>query len=522
MKFKTKYIWLAALCLTFASCSDDDNSNDNETVLPPLTAGEADFSNYVSLGNSLTAGYTDGALFAAGQQNSMSSMLAQQFSLAGGGSFSQPMMSDNTGGVLLGGNQILKNRLVFNGEGPVRLEEVIGPVSPQTDLLVNNPTGPFNNMGVPGAKSYHLLANGYGNIGNLSLGLANPYFVRMTGSTPDASVIELSMAQNPTFFTLWIGNNDVLGYATTGGDGTDPITDQATFDYAYTTLVSALTAGGAKGVVANIPDVTTIPHFTTVPYNPLDPSNPDYGPQIPTLNATFGALNQAFAFLGVPERSIVFSETDASPVVIHDESIPNISAQLIPVLMGAGLDPQTAGLLGTQYGQCRQATAQDLLVLSSSSEIGQLNMDYFNALVSGGVPPTTAGQLAVNGITYPMLDKWVLLPSEQNEIANAIAGFNATIQSAAQQTGLAFVDANGLMNQIANGGIQSGDFILTSDLVLGGAFSLDGVHPTARGYSTIANEFLKAIDVTYGSNFEASGSMLDAGDYPTNYSPLMP
>jgi hypothetical protein len=26
---------------------------------------------------------------------------------------------------------------------------------------------------------------------------------------------------------LWIGNNDVLGYATTGGDGTDPITPSA-------------------------------------------------------------------------------------------------------------------------------------------------------------------------------------------------------------------------------------------------------------------------------------------------------
>jgi hypothetical protein len=35
------------------------------------------------------------------------------------------------------------------------------------------------------------------------------------------------MSQKPTFFSLWIGNNDVLGYATTGGDGTDPITPSA-------------------------------------------------------------------------------------------------------------------------------------------------------------------------------------------------------------------------------------------------------------------------------------------------------
>ena len=50
--------------------------------------------------------------------------------------------------------------------------------------------------------------------------------------------------------------------------------------------------------------------------------------------------------------------------------------------------------------------------------------------------------------------------------------------------------------------LQSGNYILTSSLVTGGAFSLDGVHPTARGYALLANEFLKSIDATYGSNFE--------------------
>lgn len=32
---------------------------------------------------------------------------------------------------------------------------------------------------------------------------------------------------------------------------------------------------------------------------------------------------------------------------------------------------------------------------------------------------------------------------------------------------------------------------------------------------------MKAIDVTYGSNFEASGSFVDPGLYPTNYSPAL-
>ncbi len=43
------------------------------------TNGEADFSNYVALGNSLTAGYADNALYITGQENSYPNILAQQF-----------------------------------------------------------------------------------------------------------------------------------------------------------------------------------------------------------------------------------------------------------------------------------------------------------------------------------------------------------------------------------------------------------------------------------------------------------
>ena len=126
----------------------------------------------------------------------------------------------------LGGRQLpgANPRLVVTGLiAPLPLEtSVIGPVLSTTDLLVNNPTGPFNNMGVPGAASFHLLAPGYGNLANLPAGLANPYFVRMTGATPDATIMELAMAQSPSFVSLWIGANDVLGYATGGASSGAP------------------------------------------------------------------------------------------------------------------------------------------------------------------------------------------------------------------------------------------------------------------------------------------------------------
>jgi len=177
--------------------------------------------------------------------------------------------------------------------------------------------------------------------------------------------------------------------------------------------------------------------------------------------------------------------------------------------------------LGTTYGQTREATAEDLFVLPSSAIIGTVNTESVMALMGQGLPQDLAGQFSVEGITLPLADKWVLLPSEQVEIADATASFNEIIEATASQAGLALVNANTLLDQLANGGITSGDFTLTASLVTGSAFSLDGIHPTARGYALIANEFMKAIDATYGSNFEASGNLLNVGNYPTNYSPAL-
>ena len=533
----TKYLLLLLLAISFIACNNDDDSSDGGMVnpLPALTAGEADFTKYVSLGNSLTAGYSDGTVFLAAQQNSFPKILSEKFSMIGGGDFMQPLVNDNFGGLAAAGTRIAGPRLVTTGGAPLSLESVIGPVTVSTDIVLNNPTGPFNNMGVPGAKSFHLLAPGYGNLANFPAA-ANPYFVRMTGSSPNATVLELAMAQNPSFFTLWIGSNDVLGYAYSGGDGSDPLTDQATFDTAYGALIATLTSGGAKGVVANLPYVTDLPHFTTVPHDPLDPSDPNFGPLIPTLNTLFGALNQVFTVLNRPDRYMQFSTTANSAVVIKDESLEDLSAQITAVLnanpdfpdflaqfgVPPAAAPAVANLLGIMYGQARKAKSDDLLTLRSSSVIGTVNADFFAFLQSQGLSPEVAGQFSVEGITYPLGDTWVLIPSEQDEIKTTTDNFNSTISSAANGSGLAFVDANAIFQQMSTTGYPDGDFILTSDLVTGGAVSLDGIHPTSRGYALVANEFMKAIDATYGSNFEESGNLVNIGDYPTNYSPLLP
>ena len=515
-----KYKWLLLLLAgVFVGCSSDDDNGPVTEEPVVITSGTADFSNFVSLGNSLTAGYTDGALFLEGQKKSLPNILAQQFALAGGGEFKQPLMSDNLGNLLLGGNVISDNRLFFNDTVPARL-----PGMPTTEIT-SPLTGSFNNMGVPGAKSFHLLAPGYGNVAGVMTRQANPYFVRFASST-NSTIIADAVAQQPSFFSLWIGINDVLSYAASGGDGvnqidninpathgSNDITNPVVFENTYNKLVDTLTAKGAGGILANIPNVLKTPYFTTVPFKPLSPANPDFGPQIPTLNTTFAGLNQIFAALGVPERSIVFSSTDASAVVISDESLTNLSAQIKGALMQGGLDEGTATVFGLLYGQARQANASDLLVLPSLSIIGKLNTDAFDMFVSLGVPPQTAGQLAINGITYPLEDKWVLLTSEQQDVITATTAFNLIIKKASDDNGLAFVDVNAILDQIAETGVNFDEYSLNAKLIFGGTFGLDGVHPTARGYAYLANKFMESINVKYGSNLPA----VKARDYNTVY-----
>jgi len=75
---------------------------------------------------------------------------------------------------------------------------------------------------------------------------------------------------------------------------------------------------------------------------------------------------------------------------------------------------------------------------------------------------------------------------------------------------LAFVDADALLNRVGQGLSFPGG-IITSDFVTGGAFSLDGVHLTPRGYALIANETLRVINQTYGSNLPE----VNVGEYAT-------
>ena len=103
MKNTIKFM-IGALAIGMVSCEPEFENSVNDEGF--YDAGDANFSNYVAVGNSLTAGFADGALYITGQEDSYPNIMAQQFDFVGGGDFTQPLMSDNLGGLLLGGQPI--------------------------------------------------------------------------------------------------------------------------------------------------------------------------------------------------------------------------------------------------------------------------------------------------------------------------------------------------------------------------------------------------------------------------------
>src|SRR5690606_27982467 len=126
-------------------------------------------------------------------------------------------------------------------------------------------TNEIQNLGVPGMRLDMAFVAGVGSV------YGNSYFERLLtdDKTETETYFNFATTKGHTFFSFWLGNNDVLGYATNGAyhdpnDPTTALTEAGLFANLYTNFIEALTAGERKGVVATIPDVTVVPYFNTV------------------------------------------------------------------------------------------------------------------------------------------------------------------------------------------------------------------------------------------------------------------
>jgi hypothetical protein len=415
--------------------------------LKPFTVskGSADFTTYVAMGNSLCAGYTDGGLSKEGQENSFPRMLAQQFALAGGGDFKTPFMSSVGNGNDGQGKPLYQLVMVNGAPSPSQ----VGTATTLADNV--SAGGLYNHLGIPGIKSIEADIPLYGQF--------NPFLSRISVTPGASSLLSLAIAKKPTFFTYWLGANDVLGWATGGGTGnviTTPFPISLT-TYSITigalihpamvagniaAQIDLLTKNGAKGAIANIPYVSSTPYFTTVPYMAVALTRQG---QVDSLNAGYAAYNTA-----VPPAYKINWSLGANAIVIVDSLAP---------------------------GFRRKARATDLICL------------------------TAAGPLATGaGSAFPLADAYVLDSTEVAIATDYTTQYNMAIKNIAAAKGLAYVDANKFMAETFKNGLVYNNVAIGPKFVSGGGFGLDGVHPTPRGYALIANLFLEAINKQYGSN----------------------
>lgn len=511
----TKYyiVALLAFALAFTACDEEDTLLDQQLADNPLppnppdpsgSAGALNLSNYVAIGNSLTAGFQDNALYTDGQSQSFPALLGQQFQISGigGGTFNQPDINSANGLSGIGSQGELLGRLVLN--------LTVGAPEPTVGEAITAFAGDksaLNNFGVPGAAMGDLI--------NPNLAAANPLYQRFATDPGTSTVLGDALATSPTFYTVWAGNNDVLRYAVSGGTNDALLTPAQTFTQQTTAVLGQLAGTGSPGIVINIPPIVVNPFFRAVRWNavPLDAAT------AAALNAGFEGFNLALAGLvqaqlltqaDLETRSVSYAAGN-NPVLIYDETLTDIgplfdileATSQISAAQRAALEP---------YRQSRPATSNDLMLLTAATEIGR----------------ELGGPTLLAGISIPLGDRFTLTETEVATVVTQRVTLNIVldrvITGVNTQAGAPvltkldiqpfFADLFGLTSasaaalvlsqeaqDAADGvlGIMVEGFNLRPDFTPDGVFSTDGLHPNPRGHAIIANAIIEKMNATYGS-----------------------
>lgn len=405
---------VAAAAPLFAACQD---SLDNQTVgKKPTPAGGAIFARYAVLGTSLGAGIQSGGINDSTQRESYSAQLARAMGLTPGADWRYPSFK-------------------YPGcpapyTNPITGARVGGASASACALRTPSSATEFmNNTSIPAMRIEQALDVGdtTGVLGVLSLS----QFI--TGGMNPMDVVE---AQAPTFVTVELGANDILG-AAGAGDATQ-LTSQANFDAALTEIADRLDALHLEGVaIANIP--TNIPHFT-------------YG-------QVFFCLKTGLC-PGVPANPLFTNMTvDAScapaPGVGGSYLLPfPATGMIVGVLAGGGLASMNCGT------------------------------DVVTVTTGAGTAPVSP----------------TISTTEYATIFGRLQAFNTSIKNLATARGYAFVNLDSTLNAAANAAqIPPFPFTPAGTVSFGPLFSLDGLHWSKAGGRVIATAFANAINAKYST-----------------------
>jgi hypothetical protein len=323
MKMNYKNIvFFSVAALMMAACKPKESEND-------YSAGALNLSNFVAIGGTSTSGYMDDALYREGQENSLGAILAKQFEIVGGGPFYQPLVSESSVGInaenlaqlILGYKTDCLNATSLS---PVRKASA-GDISLFSEDLYDA-AKPFGNYGIPGFYMAYAFSPAYSN--------QNNFFKRMASSN-GASVIGDALSSSPTFFSLYVGLDDILAYAKVGGKNTTLLT-ASQFQVLFSPIIDQVTSNVNQGIVSTLPDVTEMPYFNTIPYDGLNLDEANAA----SLNAIYNPIGLSFV---VGKNAFVIEDPSAGAFGVR---------QMVPgekILLSVPLDSVKCNKMGSIF-----------------------------------------------------------------------------------------------------------------------------------------------------------------------------
>ena len=405
---KKLYILFSGILIIGIACDTYDKELAKLEAANPIPdpvigdAGTLDFSNYISVGNSLSAGFADGALYTDAQNQSFPMMFHQQLLNVSidAGDFNQANINSQNGFSSMGNDGTINGRFVLN-LSTLAPEPTIGEAI--TDFSGDKTK--LNNLAIPGMRMIDI---------NSAALVSNPYYERIAPQPGTSTVLDDAINKNATFFTYWLGNNDILGYVIEGGVDASKISNQGEFQAAAQESINELVSGGAQGIVISLPLLVTIPYLNAVPYNAIALSDPN---QVKQLNIAFSSFNQ-IVDVAIDQNFLNDSDTirkvnyqiGANPILMSDKDLKNLTPYLAN-LLEIGIINQVEYNLLNVYAQARPASEKDRPLLTAGAVLGT------------GPSPT---QLI--GITDPADDNLILSEKETELLVGNRALFNATIK----------------------------------------------------------------------------------------------
>lgn len=405
--------------------------------IPTPDPGTADFHKFIAVGGDYQSGYQDGSLYMKGQTNSLPALLAKQFETVGGGSFAQPLMPDNSG---LGINP-------KPWESNFITSSLLGD---RTDCKGVVSLSPLKTTFNANTASQYLS----GISGNSFQNLSVPYALTAQLFDTALSNAYTSGNLNPYYyrFASNVGNSTVYQDAKAQNAnffslwmGMEDIYDYARNGGHNRTIMSSASFGAyldtmITGLQLNGAKgvIATIPDITSIPFYTTVPWN-----ALDLTQNKADSLNQLTGFL------FNFVAGKNGFVIEY----PNGS------------------------GNYRKITQGEYILLTVP--LDSVKCDFLGAF-------------------QQMPDVYVLDVSEVSFLNSMISAYNSVIMQKANQYGLALVDMNSYFRNV-NSGVKWDGVDFNSKFVTGGFFSLDGYHPNQKGYALIANEFIKAINLQFGS-----------------------